>query len=308
LNRHLIPPTRKKGYLALWLLTASLLIATGAQPALAGAESCPGSSCFAVSDGIRVHYQNHGQGQEALVFVHGLACDLSFWRSQIPVLAKERRVIAVDLPGHGQSDKPPVSYTQDLFARGLAAVLDKAGVDQAVLIGHSMGLPVARQFIRQHPDRAKALVSVDGALFRVPKDPEELEKWKKKNAQLVMNLKMLGFKEFAGLWVESMLVEATPDDLVREIKSKMQATPQHVVASAFENLCEPDIWSEEPVQTPTLAIYAQNQHLPPNNESYLRRLFPKLKYQEWPEVSHFLMMEKPEKFNQALLKYLAGLN
>src|SRR5438270_13719195 len=89
-------------------------------------------------DGSRVHYESYGTGNEAIVFIHGWTCDLTFWRGQAPVY-ENHRALLVDLPGHGQSEKPDVSYTQEWFARAIEAVMRDAGVDQAVLVGPSMG-------------------------------------------------------------------------------------------------------------------------------------------------------------------------
>src|ERR1039458_10340598 len=83
------------------------------------------------SDGSRVHYESYGKGQEAVVFIHGWPCDLTFWRGQAPVYEKHRALL-VDLPGHGQSEKPDVAYTQERFARAIDAVMRDAGVTRAV--------------------------------------------------------------------------------------------------------------------------------------------------------------------------------
>src|SRR5438094_10655765 len=101
-------------------------------------------------DGARVHYESYGKGADAIVFIHGWTCDLTFWRGQAPVYEK-RRSLLIDLPGHGQSAKPDVAYTQERFARAVEAVLRDAGVTRAVLVGHSMGFPVAFTFLRLFP-------------------------------------------------------------------------------------------------------------------------------------------------------------
>ena len=98
---------------------------------------------YASMDGIRIYYQSYGKGSEGLVLIHGWSCNLDVWPDQVSDFRKRTRVIAVDLPGHGQSDKPAVPYTMDLFARAIDAVLRDAGVKQAVLVGHSMGTPCA---------------------------------------------------------------------------------------------------------------------------------------------------------------------
>ena len=76
-------------------------------------------------DGARVHYESHGKGKEAVVFIHGWSCDLTFWRGQAPVYDAHRSLL-IDLPGHGQSDKPDVSYTPERFARAIEAVMRDA--------------------------------------------------------------------------------------------------------------------------------------------------------------------------------------
>ena len=122
------------------------------------------ASRFTSLGGSRVHYKNYGKGSEAIVFVHGWTCDTTFWDGQRPAFEKQLHTILVDLPGHGLSDKPQTAYTMDLFARAVKAVLDDAGVRKAVLVGHSMGTPVIRQFYRKYPDQVRGLVIVDGAL------------------------------------------------------------------------------------------------------------------------------------------------
>ena len=80
------------------------------------------------------------------------------------------RMLFVDLPGYGKSDKPKMDYTMDVFAQAVDAVLRDAGVERAVLAGHSMGTPVVLQFYRLYPAKTKALVFVDGPLRPFLKD------------------------------------------------------------------------------------------------------------------------------------------
>src|SRR5262249_33809666 len=110
-------------------------------------------SHFAKVDGHKVHYKSLGEGKTALVLVHGWTCDLTVWRFQVPALEGKVHVLLIDLPGHGQSDKPKIEYTMDLFARAIDAVMKDAGVEEAVLAGHSMGTPVVRQFYRLYPKK-----------------------------------------------------------------------------------------------------------------------------------------------------------
>src|ERR1051325_3169244 len=123
-------------------------------------------------DGSKVHYESYGTGKEAIVFIHGWTCDLTFWRGQAPIYEKHRALL-VDLPGDGQSDKPEISYTQEVFARGVEAAMRDAGVEKAVLVGHSMGGPVALTFLRLFPEKTAAIVLVDAYFPQQPKDDAE---------------------------------------------------------------------------------------------------------------------------------------
>src|SRR3989454_9145909 len=138
-----------------------LLVATATAQKPANSQ---GESRYTSLDGTRIHYKTYGKGPEALVLIHGWTCNLDYWRDQIPDFEKRSRVIAIDLPGHGESDKPQIAYTMDLFARAVDAVMRDAGVKRAVLVGHSMGTPIARQFYRKYPQKTLAIVIVDGAL------------------------------------------------------------------------------------------------------------------------------------------------
>jgi pimeloyl-ACP methyl ester carboxylesterase len=106
-------------------------------------------------------------GAQALVFIHGLGSYLKFWRYQLDELAgKGYRVIAIDLPGYGKSDKPAgFPYTMESFAAAVHEVVETLGVSQPILIGHSMGGHTALTFALQYPGEARALVLTSPAGF-----------------------------------------------------------------------------------------------------------------------------------------------
>src|SRR5881397_2138691 len=114
----------------------------------------------------KIHYVTAGKGNHTIVFVHCWAGNNGFWREQVPALADKARLIRIDLPGHGQSDKPHADYSMDFFAGAVLAVLRDAHVDKATLVGHSMGTPVICSVYKQAPERVALLVAVDGTLRR----------------------------------------------------------------------------------------------------------------------------------------------
>ncbi|MBZ5536595.1 MAG: alpha/beta hydrolase [Acidobacteriia bacterium] len=251
---------------------------------------------FAKFDRMRVHYESYGQGSDALVFVHGWMGDLSFWKGQTPAFKDKTRVILIDLPGHGLSDKPQIAYTMDLFARAVEAVLRDLKVNRAVLVGHSMGTPVIRQFYRKYPDKTIALVIVDGSL-RPFSDKAAAMKF-------FEPLRGSSYPIAAEHLIDGMLQPVADPALREEIKTAMLQTPQHVAVSALDGMLDEGIWQQDKITVPTLAIMSQASNWVADNEQFDRSIAPNLNYQTWPEVSHFLMMEKPKEFNEALSSFL----
>ena len=274
-----------------------LVLFTGVQ-SLRANERLPlgeAPSRFATLDGFRVHYKSYGTGIDALVFVHGWTCNMGFWRGQISAFEKRTRVMAINLPGHGRSDKPDVAYTMDLFARAVDAVLSDAGVRRAVLVGHSMGTPVIREFYRKYPGKTLGLVIVDGPL-RPFGDKKMME-------QFIAPLRGPNYKEAASGFIDNLLGPEVSPALRAEIKTAMLSTPQRVAVSAMEGMADESIWKQDKINVPVLAVMAKGPWAL-DNEQLFRGIAPSLAYQMWDGVSHFLMMERPAEFNTAVLKFL----
>jgi pimeloyl-ACP methyl ester carboxylesterase len=114
-----------------------------------------------VNDGIRLHYEVHGSGPRVLVLTHGILLDSRMNRRLASDLAQRgMRVVLLDLPGHGKSEKPrhASAHRMDSYARHVVAVLDELGVEQAAIGGVSLGANVALQVAALAPERVRALV------------------------------------------------------------------------------------------------------------------------------------------------------
>jgi pimeloyl-ACP methyl ester carboxylesterase len=254
-----------------------------------------GESKFATLDGAKIHYQSWGQGSDAFVLVHGWSSNLTAWGYQIPELAKRGRVIALDLPGHGQSDKPQLAYTMDHFAAAIDAVMKDAKVEHAVLLGHSMGTPVVRQFYRKYPKKTLAIVIVDGAL-RPFGDKATREQFM--NAFRAPNYKDAApamFKQMAGM---------LPADEQERVLASFMNTPQNVLVSAMESMNDDALFTTDKINVPVLAILAKSPFWPADTEQYLRSLAPDLEFHMWDGVDHFLHLEKQKEFNAAVIAFV----
>ena len=114
--------------------------------------------------GDRVAYRDEGTG-EALLLVHGMGGSSNSWSGVIPLLAKKYRVIAPDLLGHGESDKPRGDYSVGAFAVLLRDLLDSLDVTRVTVIGHSLGGGIAMQFAHQHRQYCERIVLVSSGGF-----------------------------------------------------------------------------------------------------------------------------------------------
>ena len=123
-------------------------------------------SKFADLDGLRIHYLEKGEGTP-LVLIHGYTSSTYTWKDQFAELAKQYRVIAVDLKGFGFSDKPDGDYSRRAQGEVVARLLDKLNIERAWLVGNSMGGETALNVAADHPEKVLGLVLIDSAGVKV---------------------------------------------------------------------------------------------------------------------------------------------
>ena len=250
----------------------------------------------ATVDDAKIHWSSTGKGKKSVILVHGGMCDESFWSRQVPALAQKYRVITLDLPGHGQSGSPADGkFSMDLFARAVEAVRREAKVQKAVLVGHSMGTPVVRQYARLYPKHAAALVLVDGVVVVKAENFPAFQ-------ALAKQIAGPNGKKAREDFIRSRFTPATTPDLQEAILKVTMAAPEATAVGDILSLADLSVWKDNVSTLPVLGIYAEKSQ--PANQEYLKIVFPNLEYVEIPGSDHFLMMEKPEEFNRLLLAFL----
>jgi len=281
----------------------TLLLAAGcvSSPKSAGATStwADAKPRFAGFGTNKVHYLSVGAGRHTIVLIHCWAGNSGFWREQVPAVAAKARLILIDLPGHGQSDKPQTAYTMDFFAGAVLAVMRDAHLDKATFIGHSMGTPVICRVYKQAPEKVAALVAVDGTLRRPQMPPERSE-------QFLAAFRAPEYRENTRQAMGSMFPVPGTEALRDRVVAELLATPQHVMRGAMEGMFgagQPD-WDVRKTSVPVLVINAPNPLWTDEYKEYVRSLSPKTDYRTIEGVGHWLMLEKPAEFNAALLDML----
>lgn len=252
-------------------------------------------SGYADFEGNQVYYlDTGGKKKDAIILIHGWTCSSDFWKDSVAAFPG-RRVIALDLIGHGKSDKPQANYSMEYFARSVEAVMRKTRVDRTVLVGHSMGTPVARQFYRLYPKKVLGIVVVDGALSTLATEAE----MKQYAAPLRTN-----YSENIPKFLDGMLADVKNEQLRERILGSMSSTPGYVAVSAWDGMSDARIWTKDKIDVPVLALMAPAPFWPPNLKELFAEVAPKMEFQMWSGVSHFLMMEKPKEFNDAVAAFV----
>ena len=205
------------------------------------------------------------------------------------------RVVALDLRGHGQSDKPHQDYTIPNFADDLAWLLEELGLEKPVIIGHSMGGAAALELATQRPELPGALVLLDTAVLPPP------QVWASVRPVLAA-FKAPGYQDAARRFLsESSFLPTDDAERKNAIIATMLASPQHVLASAFENIFA---WDSEAAArgccVPALYIASSR---PRGDVVRFAELCPSLVRGQVVGSGHFLQLEVPDQVNAMIRRF-----
>jgi pimeloyl-ACP methyl ester carboxylesterase len=155
------------------VLSIILAFAALHAPAALAQTKAKAKGAYAEANGVRYYYEIHGKG-EPLLLLHGGLGSIDMFGPALPALAKNRRVIAVDLHGHGRTalGERPISLTD--MGDDMAAVLKKIGVEQVDVLGYSLGGGVGFRLAVQHPQRVRRLAMVSAGYAQDGFYPEML--------------------------------------------------------------------------------------------------------------------------------------
>ncbi len=272
---------------------AALLLALVVAPATAAKIQKVNSS-----DGVPIAYETSGKGSPALVFIHCWECDMGFWKDQVPYFDKKYQVVTLDLAGMGQSGMGRKDYTIQSFAQDVAAVVKAAGLKKVILIGHSMGGPVALEAAKLMPDKVIGVIGVDTY--------QNLE-MKRPPLQMMAFLAGLktNYKATVTPYIRTLFPKTADTTLAAQVASKIASANPEVGYGAMRNMM-----SYNPATTAgelKMPIRAVNSDLFPTNVEADQKIAPSFKVVILPGTGHFLFLEKPQKFNELLAQTIDGI-
>jgi pimeloyl-ACP methyl ester carboxylesterase len=234
------------------------------------------------------------------VLLHGLTFDRSLWRPALAELSRidpGRRVLALDLPGHGASPGWP-SYDIQSLAHGVHRAVDEAGLQSPVIVGHSIAAIVATVYASHHPTRA--IINVDQSLQVAP------------FADLVRSLAgQLRGPAFPAIWqmfAASMHIELLPEAAQELLRSSSQPRQDLVLAywrellerpvSELADLAAAALETVRSAGVPYLVVAGAD--LEPDYEKWLTTMLPQAAVTVWPASGHFPHLAHPRRFAECL--------
>jgi pimeloyl-ACP methyl ester carboxylesterase len=252
------------------------------------------------ADGVHIEYQVYGRGDPAVVLIHGWSCDANYWRSQLDALKAKYTTVTVNLAGHGASGRNRTDWSVANYGEDVAAVVRQLQNSRVVLVGHSMGAPVALEAVRRIGDRVIGIVAVDSL--------KSIGQPAVSAAEIDMRLKPFR-ADFIGhtrQFVTSAFFTPDADPIfVRKVADDMSLAPPEVAIASMAALMKLDLAPVvAEIRMPVVAI---NSDSTPTDEARIRKTLPSFRAVVMPRTGHFLMMEKPEQFNPILLKEIEAM-
>ncbi|GMR01420.1 MAG: hypothetical protein BMS9Abin19_0801 [Gammaproteobacteria bacterium] len=274
------------------LLVSALFIAAfvvGCSGVMPGKAAYTGTGMVKSADGSRIHYSVSGQGDIALVFVHCWTCNDTFWNKQVEYYSERYRVVTLDLAGHGQSGSQRSRYTMQAFGQDVVAVVNELGLNKVILIGHSMGGPVAMNAAQELGKRVVGIVGVDTfyTAFVYPKTKDQIDTFVKPFRD--------DYSAATTGMVKSMFPPQADPVLVKEMVDYFSTRNREVGLSAITEIFA---WSARH-RDATLNQFSdklRNINADPENKN--QPMNPGVVL--IPGAGHFIAQEKPDAFNHAL--------
>ena len=274
---------------------------------------------YIITNGVKLHYVTQGEGP-LMLMLHGFPEFWYSWRHQIPEFAKDYKVVALDLRGYNESDKPPEqsAYGMSEFIKDIEGAIAALGYDRCVLIGHDWGGMIAWFFAYAHPEMVEQLI-----VLNIP-HPAKFAEGLRTPQQILRSSYALFFQlpvlpelliqgsdykaiesAFKGMAINKNAFTSADIEAYKDAASRRGALTAmlNYYRNAFPMMLRDD-WSV--LQVPTLMIWGEEdtalgKELTYGTQAYVRDF--QIRY--IPNCSHWVQQEQPQVVNQYIRDFLA---
>ena len=252
---------------------------------------------------------------EPVIFIHGLSGCWQNWLEQLPLFARDHRVIAVDLPGFGQSEMPVEEISITCYAEAIDELMQQLDIETARIVGNSMGGFIGAELAIRHPERVERLVLVAAAGLSIESIRTERKKGLRHRAENVVFFSLghiasrshqvaLRPRLRAALL---MLVAAHPAKLPGPLAAQqVLGSGKPGFSDALEAMCRYPLRDRlEKIGCPTLILWGDKDLLVPVKDADIfEKLIPDARKIIYEDTGHVSMMERPDRFNSDVKAFL----
>ncbi len=251
------------------------------------------------TEGLEISYTIYGKGNDLILFVHGWSCDQTYWKNQIEFFKNKYQVVTLDLGGHGNSGTNRKNWTVSSFGDDVVSVVNRLKYRNLYLVGHSMGAMVVLDAASKLDNKSIKLFLVDQIQNKYWPVPEE-------RVQNFLKPFRENFNNHTKTWVitDDNFVEDSDPELIEWISTDMSSAPPEIAIPSLHDVKTRN-FDETVAQLRKRNIsmtLINNQESEEKDKLELIQLGFRIEI--IPEVGHFIMMEKPNEFNQRLFELI----
>lgn len=253
---------------------------------------------------IKVSYNEIGEGENTVIFIHGFPFNKSSWNEQLEALKDKAKVISYDIRGFGKSETGSKKASISVYADDLIHLMDALKIDKAVVCGLSMGGYILLNAVDRYPDRFKALILADTQCLA------DSEEGKEKRYTTIQDIEKNGLEPFAEKFLKGAFSKQAKKENVEMIKKIILSTSPDTVKSALVALAErkESCSHLKKIKVPTLVVCGEEDELTtlPQSE-FLFNNISGAKMQVIEKAGHLSNIEKSDLFNKYLKDFIAAL-
>jgi pimeloyl-ACP methyl ester carboxylesterase len=246
------------------------------------------------SDGVKIAFNKQGSGKPAVLFIHGWSNNKSIWDAQVYYFSKKYESVAIDLAGFGESGNNRKDWTIEAFAADVSAVMDELDLQKVVLVGFSMGGPVAVEAADKLPGKVIGVVLVDNMQNVERKIPPQMIS---KLDTVMMDLVHHPTREKL---VQGGYVKRDPENAFKNVLAMLDNPKIGWEESGKATLRWQNERCTEALSEIKVPVVAINSDRMPTDVETFRKYVPSFKADIVPDVGHTIMWDAPDEFNRLL--------